>query len=180
MKREDLQKIEGLSKEQIESILNLHQTDVTAWTTKLTNKDTELKTEKGRVMTLTADLDKYKDVDLEELKNAKTVYETEKQKLIDDHTKELNNIKFNSALELAVMNAKTVDPVALKAHLDASKLTYNDETKALEGLEEQLSTIKESHSYLFNVGATGEAQGSISGSGATNVTLTDALTEKLK
>ena len=27
MKREDLQKIEGLSKEQIESIMNLHQVD---------------------------------------------------------------------------------------------------------------------------------------------------------
>lgn len=180
MKREDLQKIEGLSKEQIESILNLHQSDVTAWTTKLTNKDTELKTEKGKVTTLTADLDKYKDVDLEELKSAKTVYETEKQKLIEDHAKELNDIKFNSALELAVMNAKTVDPVALKAHLDASKLSYNEETKALEGLDEQLGAIRESHSYLFNVGATGEPQGGISGSGATNLTLTDALTEKLK
>lgn len=29
MKREDLQKIEGLTKEQIDSIMNLHQTDVT-------------------------------------------------------------------------------------------------------------------------------------------------------
>lgn len=180
MKREDLQKIEGLSKEQIESIMNLHMNDVTTWTTKLTDKDTELKTEKSKVTTLTEDLEKYKDVDLEELKNAKTAYETEKQKLIEDHTKELNDMKFNSALELAVMNAKTVDPVALKAHLDASKLTYNEETKVLEGIDEQLSTIKENHSYLFNVGATGEPQGGLNGSGATNMTLTDALTEKLK
>lgn len=180
MKREDLQKIDGLSKEQIESIMNLHQTDVTAWTTKLTNKDTELKTEKGKVTTLTADLEKYKDVDLEQLQNAKTTYETEKQKLIDDHTKELNDIKFNSALELAVINAKTVDPVALKAHLDISKLKYNEDTKNVEGIDEQLSGIKESHAYLFNVGATGEPQGGISASGVTNLTLTDALTEKLK
>lgn len=180
MKREDLQKIEGLSKEQIDSIMNLHQTDVTAWTAKLTNKDTELKTEKGKVTTLTADLEKYKDVDLDELKNAKAAYETEKQNLIDDHTKELNDIKFNSALELAVINAKTVDPVALKAHLDISKLKYNEDTKTVEGIDEQLTGIKESHAYLFNVGATGEPQGGISGSGAAAVTLTEALTEKLK
>lgn len=34
MKREDLQKIEGLTKEQIDSIMNLHQTDVTTWQSK--------------------------------------------------------------------------------------------------------------------------------------------------
>ena len=34
MKREDLQKIEGLIKEQIDSIMDLHQNDVTAWNQK--------------------------------------------------------------------------------------------------------------------------------------------------
>lgn len=179
MKREDLQKIEGLTKEQIDSIMNLHQTDVTVWTTKLTDKDNDLKTEKGKVTTLTADLEKFKDVDLEELKSAKSTYELEKQKLIDDHTKELSEIKFNSALELAVMNAKTVDPVALKAHLDVSKLSFNEETKSIDGLDEQLTGIKENHAYLFNIEATGEQHGGIN-SNSTNVTLTDALAEKLK
>ena len=36
MKRQDLEKIEGLTKEQIDSIMNLHQTDVTSWQTKIT------------------------------------------------------------------------------------------------------------------------------------------------
>lgn len=159
MKREDLQKIEGLTKEQIDSILNLHQGDVTVWNTKLTNKETELKTEKGKVTTLTADLEKYKDVDLEVLQNAKTNYETEKQRLIDDHAKEINDIKFNSALELSLIGTKTVDPIALKAHIDSTKLKYNEETKGIDGLDEQLKSIKESHAYLFNTGATGASHG---------------------
>lgn len=180
MKREDLQKIEGLTKEQIDSIMNLHQDDVNTWTTKLANKDTELKTEKGKVTTLTADLEKFKDVDIEELRNAKAQYDTEKEKMIDDHKKEISSLKFNSALELAVAGANTVDPVALRAHIDSSKLKYNEETNGLEGLEDQLNEIKDKHAYLFSTGATGESHGGIGGNEDKSVSLSGALTERFK
>lgn len=180
MKREDLKKIEGLTDEQINSIMNLHQTDVTTWTTKLSEKDNELTTEKGKVTSLTADLEKFKDVDIEELKNAKSTYETEKQKLIDDHAKEINDMKFNSALELAVIGTKTVDPIALKAHLDTSKLKYNEETKGIDGLDEQITSIKESCGYLFVGKPTGGSHGGLGDDNNTDVSLSGALTEHYK
>lgn len=172
MKREDLQKIEGLTDEQINSIMNLHKDDSNAWTAKFNSQNTQIKT-------LTADLEKYKDVDIEELKNAKAAYETEKQKLIDDHEKEINDMKFNSALELKIRDTQTVDPIALKAHLDTSKLKYNDETKAIDGLDEQITTIKESHGYLFENKATGQSHGSLGGNN-TDTSLSGALTEHYK
>ena len=60
MKRQDLEKIEGLTKEQIDSIMNLHQTDVTSWQTKITglqNDKTNLETQ----------LNQYKDVNVDDL-----------------------------------------------------------------------------------------------------------------
>ena len=172
MKREDLQKIEGLTDDQINSIMNLHKDDSNAWTTKFNDQNTQIKT-------LTADLDKYKAVDIEDLKNAKASYEAEKQKLIDDHTKEINDMKFNSALELAVTGTKTVDPIALKAHLDISKLKYNEETKGIDGLDEQITTIKETHGYLFTSKPTGGSHGNLGG-GNTDVSLGGALAENYK
>lgn len=176
MKREDLKKIEGLTDEQINSIMNLHQADVTTWTSKLTVKENELKAEQGKVASLTADLDKFKDVDIEALKNAKSTYEAEKQKMIDDHAKEIGDMKFNSALELKIRDTKTVDPVGLKAHLDTSKLKYNEETKSIDGLDEQVKSIKETFGYLFNAGATGGSHGGLEGDeGGSNVSLGSAL-----
>ena len=126
MKREDLQKIEGLTDDQINAIMNIHSDDVNSWTSRLNNVNAELNKERGKVTTLTADLEKYKDVDLEDLQNAKATYETEKSKLIADHEKEINDLKFNSALELKIRDTQTVDPIALRAHLDTSKLKYKN------------------------------------------------------
>ena len=179
MKREDLQKIEGLTDDQINAIMNLHSDDVNSWTSRLNNVNAELKTERGKVTTLTADLEKYKDVDLEGLQNAKATYDTEKAKLIAEHEKEINDLKFNSALELKIRDTQTVDPIALKAHLDMSQLKYNDETKGLDGLDEQVKAIREAHGYLFEGTATGGSHGNLGGKN-TGTSLSGALTEYYK
>ncbi len=103
MRREDLQKIDGLTDEQINSIMDLHKVDSNSWTKKFENQTAQIKT-------LTSDLEKFKDVDIEGLQNAKENYESERQKLIDDYTKEINDMKFNGALELAVIGAKSYAP----------------------------------------------------------------------
>lgn len=172
MKREDLQKIKGLTDDQINTIMNLHKDDSNSWARKFENQNTQIKT-------LTADLEEFKDVDLEGLKNAKANYETEKQKLIDDHAKEISDLRFNGALELKIRDTQTVDPIALKAHLDTSKLKYNEETKGIDGLDEQITAIKESHSYLFSSQATGASHGTLGGND-TDVSLGGALAEQYK
>ena len=64
MKRQDLEKIEGLTKEQIDSIMNLHQTDVTSWQTKITG----LQNDKNNLET---QLNQYKDVNVDDLQTEK-------------------------------------------------------------------------------------------------------------
>lgn len=169
----------GLDQESIDSIMAEHGKLLTASTEKITELTT-------KVNNLNTEIIEFKKVDvndlqkqIEDLTQEKAALEQERDGLKENYSKELNDIKFSSALELEIAKSKAIDPIALKAHLDVSKLAYNEETKDIEGLNEQLAGIKESHAYLFNVGATGDKHGDISDS-SSNVTLTDALTERLK
>ena len=179
MKREDLQKIEGLTKEQIDSIMNLHQTDVTTWQSKITG----LQTDKTNLET---QLNNYKDVNVEELQTKitnlekeKQVLETEKTDLISKHAGELNSMKLNGALDKAIYGTNTVDGVALKAHLNMKDIKL-DENGALTGFDEQLETIKKDHGYLFKNQTTGGAHGGFKDNSNTSMSLNQALQENYK
>lgn len=160
MKRQDLEKIEGLTKEQIDSIMNLHQTDVTSWQTKITG----LQNDKN---TLETQLNQYKDVNVDDLQTKitnlekeKQTLETEKADLVTKHTDEINGMKLNGALDKAIYGTHTVDSIALKAHLNMKEIKL-DENGALTGFDEQLETIKKDHGYLFKNQTTGGAHGVI-------------------
>lgn len=160
MKRQDLEKIEGLTKEQIDSIMNLHQTDVTSWQTKITG----LQNDKN---TLETQLNQYKDVNVDDLQTKITNLEKEKQTLeiekadlVTKHTDEINVMKLNGALDKAIYGAHTVDSIALKAHLNMKEIKL-DENGVLTGFDEQLETIKKDHGYLFKNQTTGGAHGGI-------------------
>lgn len=175
MKREDLKAIEGLTDDQINAVLNLHKKDVISWNAKLDDKTGELKKAAAKVAELQTSLDTYKDVDIDGLRSAKDTYDAEKAKLIADHEKALNDMKFNSALELKIRDTKTVDPIALKAHLDVSTLKYDEKTKSIEGFDDQVKSLKESYAYLFGGRQTGNPHGGISGSGIGDADLSGAL-----
>lgn len=176
MKRQDLEKIEGLTKEQIDSIMNLHQTDVTSWQTKITglqNDKTNLETQ----------LNQYKDVNVDELQTKitnlekeKQTLETEKADLVTKHTDEINGMKLNGALDKAIYGTHTVDSIALKAHLNMKEIKL-DENGALTGFDEQLETIKKDHGYLFKNQNTGGAHGGFQGGQNATLSLGDALHE---
>lgn len=179
MKREDLQKIEGLTKEQIDSIMNLHQTDVTSWQSKFNGLQTE-KTD------LETQLNKYKDVNVEDLQtkitnleNDKQVLEAEKADLVTKHTEEISSMKLNGALDKAIYGSRTLDSVALKAHLNMKDIKL-DENGALTGFDEQLETIKKDYSYLFKNQTTGGAHGGFEDNDNTSLSLNQALQENYK
>lgn len=62
--------------------------------------------------------------------------------------KELDEIKVNSALKLALAKSGTIDEVALKAHLNLDDVKLAEDG-SLEGIDKQLSTLKEDKAYLF-------------------------------
>ena len=136
MKREDLQKIEGLTDEQVNAVMRLHSSDANEWSVKLNAKDTEINTLKGEKTTLETDLAKFKDVDVEALKSANTEWE-----------EKYNKLNFDKELDIAIAHSNAKNAKALKALLDMETIKFED--GKIAGLDEQLTTLKESDGYLF-------------------------------
>ena len=141
MKREDLQKIEGITKEQIDSIMNLHQIDVTDWNKKIKDKDTEIKTKDTKITELSNTVKKFDDVDVAKLQQ--DVKDWEKK-----YQHDLTSAKKEAAIKLAIVEAKPKSEKALMAFLDTDIIKLNDDG-TVTGLKEQLDNIKKDNGFLF-------------------------------
>ncbi|WP_342505872.1 phage scaffolding protein [Sporosarcina sp. FSL K6-2383] len=149
MNREALKEM-GLTDEQIDkvmashgSVVNATKGELAAMTTErddlkgqLTERDTQLNDLSAKVKDnddLTAEIDR--------LKGENATATTDLQAKLDGQA-------FDFALEKALTGAKVRNPKALKALLDTEKIKLDGET--LLNLEDQLTTLKESDSYLFD------------------------------
>lgn len=160
----------GLEQETIDAIMAEHGKLLTASTEKITELST-------KVNDLTAENLELKKVDAEGMQKQIDDLTREKDERDKTHADELDSLEFDHALELALLHSKTIDPTALKAHLDTTKLKYNKEHKSIEGFEEQLTSIKEAHRYLFESQATGGFQGNLNPT-VGDVALNGALKER--
>lgn len=142
MKREDLQKIEGITKEQIDSIMNLHQTDVTDWNKKIQDKDTEIKTKDTKITELSDTVKKFDGVDVGKLQQ--DVKDWEKK-----YQEDLTTAKKEAAIKLAIVEAKPKSEKALMAFLDTDIIKLNEDG-TVTGLKEQLENIKKDNGFLFD------------------------------
>lgn len=62
--------------------------------------------------------------------------------------KTIGDLKFNSALDMAITTAGAKSAKALKGVLDMDKIKFDGER--LTGFDEQLGDLKKNYSYLFN------------------------------
>ena len=108
---------------------------------KLDAKIRELDTANTTIAGLKETVKKFDGVDVQKLKDDLAGMET---KYITD----ISNIKRDSALDMAIMQAKGRNPKAIKALLDMEKVKVKDDG-SLEGLD--LEALKKSDSYLFDV-----------------------------
>lgn len=100
--------------------------------TELTNRVSALKTEAGS---------------LEELKSAIETSKTEIASLTDKHQQELQQLKLNNAVELALRDAKAKNAKAVLANIDMGKVSLDGEN--LLGFSEQVEGLKKTDAYLF-------------------------------
>ena len=84
----------------------------------------------------------------DELKNSLTALQTKYEDDTKTLKEQLSKTKLDSSIELALMKANAKNPKAVKALLDAEKITLN-ENGEIEGLTEQLDTIIKDNDYLF-------------------------------
>lgn len=143
MKRKFLEDL-GLETDAIEKIMAEAGKDVTSLkarvddlTEQINVKDTTISEKNNKI----AELEK---VDVEAIKTAE--YERGKT----ESSKEIEVFKKQNALDKALSKYKAKDTSILSKMLDMEKVKYNDKFEIVEGLEDQINSIKESHDYLFD------------------------------
>ena len=133
-------------------------------------RDTANETIKGLRETVA----KFDGVDVEKLKKDASDWETK-------YTTDIAAVKLDSAVNMALVEAKAKNPKLAKAALDMSIIKLDGEK--LTGLSEQLDKLKESDAYLFEVEQTNEASGGAhvfnTGGGHSNNGISDAFTSAL-
>lgn len=175
-------------KKAVDKIMDENGNDITPLKTKIATLEEDIEVQKGVVETKNTKIKELENVDLEAIKTAE--YERGKA----EGSKEVEDMKFNTALETALKGFKVKDKASIIGHLDMKKIGREKDEKTGEikvtGLEEQIKPIQENENlkYLFeseednknlpnfSTQQTNNNQSSNIGNG----TLFDALKEKFK
>ena len=69
-----------------------------------------------------------------------------------EHDRTIKNLKLDNVMQLAFKDIKSNDCKLIKSMVDMDKLSLDEESGSIKGLDEQIKSIKESHAYLFESG----------------------------
>lgn len=115
----------------------------------------ELVDEKNKLKTDIADRDKQFETlknssgDVEAMKEQIATLQAENKSKDEAHAAEIRQMKINSALESTLISSKAKNLTAVKALIkDLDKAELQDDG-SIKGLEEQITALKKSDSYLF-------------------------------
>ncbi|WP_353486151.1 phage scaffolding protein [Apilactobacillus xinyiensis] len=159
MRREDLKDL-GLESSVIDSVMKLHGKSINKFKESYADYD-EIKAQNEE---LTAQVDKHnKDLknlrgqlkDNDDLKGKIQDLEQQNKQIQADSKNKIAQIKLDHAIDNGLSNAKARDAKPVKALFDMDKIKFNDKGE-LDGLDDQLKAVKESHPYLFDEGSTGD------------------------
>lgn len=147
MKRDDLKGLE-LPDEAIDKIMAWNGKDIEAAKGDNSTLTTELETTKAQLAEANAQIESFKEMDVDGIKAAADEWQAKAEKAQEDAAAEIASLKFNTALDSALNGAKAKNPKAVKAllNMDDMKLA---ETGEIVGLTEQLEGIKSENDYLF-------------------------------
>lgn len=165
MKLLEILKAQGLTDEQINAI-QTSMKENKVYETSLENADeryNKLKTQKSELDNLLkerdtqlADLSKNNKDNEALLTQIKDLQALNKNQVAEYENK-INKMQFDYALDGALAGAKCKNNKALKALLDMNNIKYQD--GKLEGLEDQINSLKESDAYLFDLDQTSTGSG---------------------
>lgn len=143
MKRKFLEDL-GLETDVIEKIMKQYGEDVKELNTTIGVLQNDITVKDGIIETRNNKIAELEKVDVEAIKTAE--YERGKT----EGSKEIEVFKKQNALDKALSKYKAKDTSILSKMLDMEKVKYNDKFEIVEGLEDQINSIKESHDYLFD------------------------------
>lgn len=150
MKKEELLEL-GLTEEQIQGVFKLNGQDINSIKSERDNLKAELDVANNKI----SDFEK---INVDEIKA-----EVEKYK------NEISNLKLDHSIENSLLKSKVKNPKAAKALLDMEALKNSKNFDS--DLENQIKSMKESDSYLFEVEGS-----SVGGVGFVNEPSTENMT----
>ena len=142
MKRKFLEDL-GLEADVVEKIMTEAGKDTTALKAKVDDLTEQIAVKETTITEKNNKIAELEKVDVEAIKTAE--YERGKT----DGSKEIEVFKKQNALDKALSQYKAKDTSILSKMLDMEKVKFNDKFEIVEGLEDQVNTLKESHDYLF-------------------------------
>ena len=142
MKRKFLEDL-GLESDVIQKIIDENGKDINTLKAQIDNLNSELNVKDITIQEKTSKIAELEKVDVEAIK--KEQFELGKT----EGSKEIEVFKKQNALDKALQGYKAKDTSILSKMLDMEKVKFNDKFEIVEGLEEQINPLKESHDYLF-------------------------------
>lgn len=142
MKRKFLEDL-GLESDAIEKIMAEAGKDVTSLKARVDDLTEQINVKDTTIADKNAKIAELEKVDVEAIKTAE--YERGKA----EGSKDIEVFKKQIALEKALSQSKAKDTSILNKMLDMEKVKFDDKFEIVEGLEEQIKALKESHDYLF-------------------------------
>lgn len=172
MKREELKNL-GLSDEQIDKVMALNGQDIENFKSKAESLETERDSFKSQVEEANKTIGDLKknNKDIEDIQNKATEWENKYNEAEEARVKAVRDGLLNT--KLAGVNAHDVE--MLKGQLNMDTLKFTDDN--IEGLDEQLKSLKESKGFLFKDESNSETRFSAHtppGSGGENVSEMEA------
>lgn len=166
MKKEDLEAL-GLSKEQIDSVLDMHHKEYDPVKKDLETAQKDLESEKEKTSTqettikdLKKDLEEFKDADVSGMKQKIADLEKDIQTKDETHQKEIADRDFNDILKDSIASAKGKNAKAITALLDIDTLKTSKNQK-----EDIASALKELAEAEDSKMLFGEPEPTITGNG---------------
>lgn len=140
MKKEELLEL-GLTEEQIQGVFKLNGQDINSIKSERDNLKSELEVANNKI----SELGDYENIKSE----------------VEKYKNEISDLKLNHSIENSLMKSKVKNPKAAKALLDMKALKNSKNFDS--DLENQIKSMKESDSYLFEVEGS-----SVGGAGSVN------------
>lgn len=113
--------------------------------------NTELERVKGQLSQANEQIAGFKELDIEGVKQKAAEWEQKYNQAAENSAREIEQLKFDFALDRELTKAQARNPKAVKALLDRDALKY-DKGKII-GLEEQLETLKKKEDSAFLFGS---------------------------
>ena len=142
MKRKFLEDL-GLESDAIEKVMAEAGKEITALKARVDDLAEQINVKETTIAEKNNKIAELEKVDVEAIKTSE--YERGKA----EGSKEIEVFKKQNALDKALQGYKAKDTSILSKMLDMEKVKFNDKFEIVEGLEEQINPLKESHDYLF-------------------------------